>query len=141
MTTDRKQLAERFLRGVYCGDPTVVDELASEDIVSSYPVFESLFNTSAIRGRESVKAFAVGFSQRWIEPQIVIHEAIADGDRVVLLWSFQARNIGPGQDGAPATNQLHRWGGLTLIQFNQAGQIVADIGEESSPGPFERLSL
>ena len=140
MTVNRKELAERFLRGVYGGDPTVVDDLASEDIVSSYPIFERLFNAPAIRGKESVKAFAVGFSKRWIDPQIVVHEAIAEGDRVVLLWSFQARNASTGQDGDPPTDQLHNWGGLTLFRFNKAGQIVAEIGEESSPGPFERLA-
>jgi PBP1b-binding outer membrane lipoprotein LpoB len=38
--SERKAVAERFFRGVYGGNPTVVDELAGPDIVVSYPIFQ-----------------------------------------------------------------------------------------------------
>jgi hypothetical protein len=60
VASERVALAERFFRGVYACDPSVVDDLAGDDIVVSYPIFEKLFNTSAIRGREAVKDFATG---------------------------------------------------------------------------------
>ena len=138
MKANHKKIAEQFFRGVYHGDLDVVDKLASEDIISSYPIYEKLFNTPVIRGHEAIKEFASGFSKRWIDQNIVIHETIAEGNRVVFLWSFQARNAGTGLQGTPPTNQVQSWGGLTLFRFNESGKIVAKIGEESSPGPFVR---
>ncbi len=129
---ERKAVAERFFRGVYGCEPSVVPELGGDDILISYPIFEDLFDTPAIRGRESVEQFATGFCSRWKDAEITIHEAIAEGDRVALLWSFQARNVASGERSS--------WGGITLLRFDGTGKIVAEIGEESEPGPVERLA-
>ena len=62
--TDTEQhidMAEQLFRSIYGGDPSLIDNLVSDDIVSSYPIFEQLFGTKAIRGRESLKNFAIGF--------------------------------------------------------------------------------
>ena len=64
---DRKIVAARLFRGVFGGDPSVVDKLASEGTVSTYPVFDRLFNTPDIRGREAYKSFAIGFGNRWVD--------------------------------------------------------------------------
>jgi hypothetical protein len=127
-------VAQRYFRGVYGCDPAVVDDLASDDIVVSYPVFETLFKKPALRGREAVRAFAVRFCEKWADPHIEFHEAVSEGDRVVLLWSFRARDTGSTPPG-----REHRWGGLTLLRFDQAGKVEAEVGEESEPGPMGRL--
>jgi ketosteroid isomerase-like protein len=127
-------VAKRYFRGVYGCDSAVVDDLASDDIVVSYPVFETLFGKPALRGREAVRAFAVRFCGKWGDPHIEFHEAVSEGDRVVLLWSFRARDTGSTPPG-----QEHRWGGLTLFRFDQAGKVEAEVGEESEPGPMGRL--
>ena len=136
--SERKALAERFFRGVYGSDPTVVDDLASDGILVSYPIFQELFNSPSIRGRAAVKEFATGFCSRWKETKVTIHEAVVEGDRVVLLWSFTGRNVATANDSMPPTNELRSWGGITYYRFNQAGEIIAEIGEESEPGPFKR---
>lgn len=137
-TTARKALAERFFRGVWGCDPSVVDDLAAADIVVSYPIFQSLYNSPTIRGRKAVKDLSANFCKTWTDAQVTIHEAVAQGDRVVLLWSFQARNVGPTRNGQQPTNREHSWGGITFFRFDKANKIVAEIGEESEPGPFER---
>jgi hypothetical protein len=139
MIERHKALAEQFLHGVYGGNPSIIDELASDDIVSSYPVFLRLFNAPSIRGREALKKFVVGFAERWSDPQITIHEAVAEEDRVVLIWSFRATRVDSSKKDDPTTNLEHRWGGITLFRFDSSGRIVAEIGEESEPGPIERL--
>jgi hypothetical protein len=140
MEAERKILAERWFRGIYGCDPSVVDELAGDDVVVSYPIFESLFDAPAIRGRKAVKDFATGFCDRWADAQTTIHESVVEGDRVILLWSFRGRNIGSARQDRPPTNREHSWGGITLFRFNSAGKIVEEVGEESEPGPFERLA-
>jgi pimeloyl-ACP methyl ester carboxylesterase len=140
MNTDRIAAAEQFFRGVYGGDPSVVDSLASDDIVITYPIFASLFSTPVIRGRAAVREFASGFSERWADPHISVHEAVGNDLTVVLVWSFRGRNVGSSRPERPSTNQEHSWGGITLYRFDHAGKIVAEVGEESEPGPMERLS-
>jgi len=140
MLEERKSLAERYFRGVYGGQPAVIDELAGEEIVSTYPIFEKLHNTPAIRGRDAMKAFVTHFGSSWADAHFTIHEAIAEEDRVVLMWSFRARWTGREQQNGPSPGQEQSWGGITLFCFDEAGKIVAEIGEESAPGPFQRLA-
>lgn len=129
---DQKILAERFFRGVYGCEPSIVAELGAEDIIISYPIFQELFDAPAIRGRDRVEQFATGFCSRWKDAEVTIHEAVAEGDHVVLVWDFRARNVQSGQ--------VSSWGGISLFRFDSAGRIVAEIGEESEPGPFERVA-
>jgi predicted ester cyclase len=139
MGSDRKDKAERFMRAVYGGDAGVVDELAADDIALSYPVFESVFNTPTLRGKKAVRAFAERFVTKWADGKLTIHASVEEGDRVVLLWSFRARQVGALANGAPPTGKESRWGGITLYRFDQAGKIIEELGEESAPGPFARL--
>jgi len=127
-------IAERYFRGVYGCNPAVVEELTSPDIVVTYPIFASLFGKPVLRGRDAVAAFAEHFCQKWANAEVVFHEAVSDERRVVLLWSFSARDTeaGPGE-GESA------WGGISLLRFDAEGRITAEIGEESTPGPMGRL--
>jgi len=133
-------LAEQFFRGVYGGNPEVIDELAAEDVVLSYPVFEKVLGKPTIEGRDAAKAFATRFGKKWADPRITVDETVSDGDRVVLVWSFRARDIGSVQDGQSASGREHSWGGISLFRFNDTGKILVEIGEESEPGPFQRLT-
>ena len=126
-----KLKAQKYIRGVYCGPFAAVLDVADENIVSSYPVFQQIFGDPAIKGLHALEAFAAGFSQRWTESKVAFHEIIAEGQVVVLLWSFTARRV--------ETDQEHQWGGITWVRFNKAGKVVAEIGEESSPGPVARF--
>ena len=131
--------AERFFRGVYGGDPAVVKELAGDDIVLSYPVFENIVGEPFIAGREDVSAFVVGFGKRWAESQITVHESIAQDQAVVLVWSFSGRFVGDEGPGRPPVDSVQSWGGFSLFRFEERGLIVLEVGEESTPGPMGRL--
>lgn len=138
---DYKTYAERFLRGEYGCDTSVVDDLAADSIKISYPIFEKLFGTPVIRGRDSAKQFLKHFCDTWKETKITIHNTIAEGNNVVFLWSFSAHNFGSTVPDEQPDSLVYSWGGITLIQFNDEGKIFAEIGEESTPGPFERLTF
>lgn len=132
-------IAHEWFRGIYGSDPTVVDRFAADDVFVTYPIFKTLFNTPVVRGKQEVKELAVGFAERWTETAIEYHETIVQDDRVVLVWSFRGRNVGSARAGVEPTNEVHSWGGITLIRFNSDGKIAAEIGEESEPGPMGRL--
>ena len=127
-------VAERYVRGLYGCQPEVVRELGAADITVSYPIFQKLFGKPALAGQEAVTAFAEHFCHKWAEPEFVVHESIADGDKVVLVWSFSARDT--ETQGAPRSF----WGGMSLIRFDGDGRISEEVGEESEPGPMERLA-
>lgn len=137
---ERKARAESFVRGVYGCDPSVVDELAADSVVVSYPNFVALYGTSAFRGRDRVRGFARRFCDRWTEPRFTVHEALADGADVALVWSFRARYVGPELPGGPTPGEEQGWGGISLYRFDESGRIAAEIGEESSPGPMARIA-
>lgn len=136
---DQKKVAERFFRGIYGCEHSVVDKLAGDSVMVSYPIFETLFGKPTLRGRKDVKDFAIRFCSRWEVAQITIHDSIEEDNKVILLWSFKARFIGLSQTNGPETNTEHSWGGITIFYFNDVGKIIAEIGEESEPGPFERI--
>jgi uncharacterized protein (TIGR02246 family) len=136
---DRKRQAERFMRGVYGCNPSVVDALAADSVVLSYPIFAELYHTPALRGRQAVRSFAQGFCSRWKDRRLTVDESLSDGDNVVLVWTFRARFVGSASPGGPAPGEEQTWGGMTLYRFDSSGKIAAEMGEESSPGPMARV--
>ena len=136
-----KALAERFFREEYGINPSVVNELAAEDIVVSYPSYKRLFGASNIRGREAVTNLSTGFCSRWKETQVIFHESIAEGKSVTLVWSFKGRNVGSALPDIKPTNEIESWGGITVYRFNKEGKVQTEYGLESEPGPIERMQI
>jgi len=106
----------------------------------SYPIFQTLFNSPVIKGHDSVTNFINRFSTKWKDPKITVHEIIAEGKAVVLIWSFRARDAFYDSSGQSNTGPEKSWGGITVYHFNQEGKIESEVGEESEPGPIGRLS-
>lgn len=129
----RALVAERWFRALYACDPELVRELASPDVVVTYPIFAELFEEPALRGKDAVARFAEGFCERWAEPEITVHRSLSGEAAAVLVWSFSARRTGAGADGSRSD-----WGGLSLFLFDAQGRMVAEVGEESAPGPMAR---
>ena len=130
---EHKRIAEQLFRNVYGSNYTKIDSLISDDMEASYPVFEQIFGSKVIRGREAYKNFAIGFNRRWTDAQVTIRESIAENESVVLVWSFSARRIKTEQDSSGVEKQQYRWGGFTLYHFNKSGKIISESGIEDSP--------
>jgi hypothetical protein len=131
-TAAHKASAERFLQGVYGGDDSVIQDLASPDIVVSYPAF-------TVRGVEGFREISKSFADTCDDFRTTIHETIAEADRVVLVWSSHGRCA--TSDGSnPEVKEELSMGGITVYQFDTNGKIVREVGEDSMPGPYGRLS-
>jgi len=133
---DKQELkthSEQLFRSVYGGNLSEIDSLISDDIVASYPIFEQIFGSKSIQGREAYKNFAIGFNKRWIDAQINIHETIAEGKSVVLVWSFSAKRIEAEQDTSEIEQNVYSWDGITLYHFNEMGKVILETGKEGSP--------
>jgi len=132
-------LAKQLFYSVYGDNQSDIDSLISDDIVASYPIFKRLYGTMAIRGREAYKRHVLNFNQEWTDGQITINEAIVEDKSVVLVWTFRAVSKNTAQDSSIVAGKEYNWGGITLFHFNDSGKINLETGEESSPGPIERL--
>ena len=131
-TAANKASAQRFIQGVYGGDDSAIQDLASPDIVVSYPAF-------TIRGMEAVRELSKSFADSCEDFRTTIHETIAEGDRVALVWSSHGRCA--ASDGSdPEVKEEVSMGGISVYQFDTNGKIVRELGEDSMPGPYARLS-
>ncbi len=127
-----EETVQRFFRAVYGCTGESLDSLAHADVRMSYPIFAERLGTPVLRGRTAVHEFSAGFCQRWSDPEVTIHEVIADPGRVVLVWSYSAIHEG---DSARSS-----WGGISVFEMDDLGRVVAEYGEESTPGPFLRMA-
>ena len=127
--------AQAFFRAVYgcTGEP--LDSLAHPEVRMSYPIFAERLGTAVLEGREAVERFSAGFCQRWSNPEVTVHEALSDSGHVVLVWSYTAIDAGAGAAGDREVS----WGGISVFEVDESGLVVAEYGEESTPGPIARL--
>jgi hypothetical protein len=130
-----EMVAQRFFGAVYGCTGESFDSLAHPDVRMSYPIFAERLGTSVLEGRGAVERFSDGFCQRWSSPEVTVHEVISDSGRVVMVWSFSA--IGVGE--ADADSLEVSWGGISVFELDESGLVVAEYGEESTPGPMARL--
>jgi hypothetical protein len=128
--------AERFFRGVYGGKPEVIDELASDKIVISYPAFEKIYGKVALRGKDDVKVLCANFVRKWVDRKLTVRDVLVDANRVVLVWGFQARFV--NEENAKPSEPVH-WAGISIFCFGDGGKIEKEYGLESQPGPFSQL--
>jgi hypothetical protein len=115
--TDLGRVAENFFTGVFGCEPALLEDAAAENVVVSYPIFETVRGTPAIRGRKAVQEFSAGFCSRWSEPEITVHEVLRDGSRVVLVLGLQR---------SPAEPRL---GGVGFIVSTELGRhLILPLG-------------
>jgi len=128
--------AERYFRGEYGGRPEVVDELASDRVIVSYPIFEEIYGKAALRGKEDVKVLCANFVRKWVDRKLDIREVIVDDKRVVMIWGLQARFVNNEDDEPSAPIE---WAGISVLCFDENGKIEKEYGLESPPGAFSQL--
>lgn len=134
--TDLIARAERFFRGVYDGKPEVIDELASEKTVISYPIFEQLYGKVALRGKDDIRVLCTNFARKWVDRKLTIRDAIVDANKVVLIWGFQASFVS-NEDAKPS--EPVKWAGISIFKLDSSGKIEKEYGLESQPGQFSQL--
>lgn len=132
--------AQQFFTGIYVrGDPAIIDEVASDNIAISYPVFKQIYGKFTLRGKDDVKRLCANFTRKFEDRKVSFPETIADEDTVVLVWSFEGRWVNAGDDGPSGPVQ---WAGISVLSVNKDGKIDKEYGLETDPstgGAFSRL--
>ena len=134
-----KTIAERYFRGIYGCDSTVVYISLLITSQSAIQYSKKYLTNLQSRGHDAVKHFSSHFCSRWNEAKISFPGNCCRVKQGSFDMDFKARNVGALQPDVPPTGEVKSWGGISLIRFNKAGKIEAEIGEESEPGPIERI--
>jgi predicted ester cyclase len=97
MSQANKDIATRwFTEYWHNGNPDIVDELATDDLLFRYPMHGEL------HGREPVKAMLEEFTDAFPDMSFdVVGDLIAEGDYVVGRWEGGGTHTGPAFSALP----------------------------------------
>ena len=132
-----KAIARRFSQILGKADLGLIDELASPEITVYYPAFPQV-----IKGVAAFKERLTRFRAAFGDADMPIEEEIAEGDRVVLRWSFSATHQAeyPPGSGIPPTGKRVKWTGITIYRIVD-GKVVDERGEEDIFGLMRQLGV
>lgn len=136
-----KEIVARWVSEYWdAGDPSVVDELATEDIRVHYPL------GGESRGREAVKNRIIGFKEMFPEGGFdITDELIAEGDRVAACYEGAGTHTGPAWELPMGTvpessGRSVSYTGIAVYRVHH-GKIASEYGEGDYLGMVQQLGL
>ncbi len=110
---ENKALVRRFIGEVINeGNMATIDELVDPNWVDHDPN-----SPEEIRGIEGSKQFYGVFRSAFPDIQVTIEEQVAEGDKVVTLWSFRGTHQGE-LDGIPASGNQVMIKGMSMDRIS-----------------------
>jgi len=131
---ENKAVARRFIQVWGGASLDVIDELAAPSLVVRYPVL-----THVIQGSSAFRHALAGFRAAFPDSVLKVDEEIAEGEKVVIRWSFSGTHQGSFL-GIPATGKRVTWTGITIYRIVD-GKVVEEQGEEDFAGFFRQVGL
>jgi steroid delta-isomerase-like uncharacterized protein len=131
---ENKTIARRFIQIWGKGSLDIIDELGDPSISVQYPVIPQV-----IRGTQMFRQVMQSWRSAFPDSDLAIEDEIAEGDRVVIRWSF----TGTHRDnllGIPATGKKVKLTGITIYRIID-GKVVEERGEEDFLGVFRQIGL
>ena len=130
---DNKAIIRRYFDEVFNqGNMEVVDELVARDVSGQDAAIDET------RTIEDLKEVVVLFHTAFPDARYVIHDLIAEGDRVVARWSLTGTHRGTYLDVSPTEKRVILNG--IIIYRLEDGKIVEYWGEIDHLGLMRQLS-
>ncbi len=140
---ENKAIVARWFRE-YWGNPwnpTVVDELATVDVLIHYPMH------GPRRGREEAKKFMTEFRDAFPDLNFwAVGDLIAEGDYVAGRWDGGGTHTGAAFSDLPvgslpsASGKKMRFTGTSIFRIKD-GKVAEEIGEEGALTALSHLGL
>jgi steroid delta-isomerase-like uncharacterized protein len=131
---DNKTIARRFIQVWGEGNLDVIEKLAAPSLVVRYPTIPQVIQSS----REFRHVLA-GFRSAFPDSALRVAEEIAEGEKVVIRWTFSGTHKGTFM-GIPPTDKQVTWTGITIYRIVD-GKVVQEQGEEDFAGFFRQVGL
>ena len=129
-----KTVARRYLEDFWNGDEAAVIEKLAVDDVIGHPV-----PGQTLQGRDLLKQRHAALRGIYGDPHFAVEDLIAEGDKVLVRWSFTGKHIGPLMGAAPTGKQISI-GGMNLFQFVD-GKIVEFWVNADDLGELQQLGV
>ena len=114
MLEENKAIARRWNEEIWNqGNLDVVDELLAPDFVFNYPI------AGATPDREGYKQTVTGWSSSCTDVRSVTEEIVAEGDKVVLRWSWYGVQEGEEMK-VTGISILHIVGGKIVEEWSES---------------------
>jgi steroid delta-isomerase-like uncharacterized protein len=131
---DNKIVARRFLQIWGNGSLDIIDELASPSISVYYPIAQRVMN-----GSIEFKKVMTNFRAAFHDSSIKIDDEVAEGDKVVIRWTFSATHHGNFLSLPPSGKKI-KWTGITIYHII-SGKVVEERGEEDFLGFLRQIGM
>ena len=129
-----KALARRFFEEVASQhNPDLVDELFSEDYVLHDP------GNPMVQDRETFKQFLTGHYAAFPDAKWTVEDVVAEGDRVVVRWTFTGTHQGELL-GIPPTGKQVSMSGITIYRVAD-GKIAEEWAVSDIMGFMQQLGV
>jgi alpha-beta hydrolase superfamily lysophospholipase/predicted ester cyclase len=139
--TNKAIVTRWFTEYWYNLDPSIVDELAAEDLVFSYPLHGEL------HGREPVKQTILELREAFPDMSFdVVGDLIAEGEYVVGRWKGGGTHTGPAFSKLPlgalqaASGKRISFSGTTIYRVVN-GKVTEEIGQEQALNVLQQLGV
>jgi steroid delta-isomerase-like uncharacterized protein len=129
-----KIIAQRFIRVWGDGDLDLIGELASPSLVVRYPILPKV-----IEGSAAFRQVLANFRSAFADAALRAEETIAEGEKVVVRWTFSGTHKG-NLLGIPPTGKRVTWTGITIYRIVD-GKVVEEQGEEDFVGFLRQIGL
>ena len=129
---ENKAIAERFAQVWSAGGLHLLDELASPDIVVSYPV-----PPEPMRGVEAFRGFLKDLYAGLPDVSVSVDEMIAEGEKVACRWTMKGTHDGP-LFGFPATGNPVEISGFAHYRIVD-GKVVEELGAGNSISLLQQI--
>ena len=130
-----KAIARRFSQVWGTANLDIIDELASPELTVRFPAFPDV-----IKGIAAFKETLARLRSAFGNGDVQIEEEIAEGEKVVLRWSYSATHQAEFPPGLRATGKRLKWTGISIYRIID-GKVVEDRGEEDYLGILRQLGL
>jgi len=131
---ENKNIARRFIQIWGNGSLDVIEELGDPGISVQYPV-----SPQVIQGAQMFRQVMQGWRSAFPDSDLVVEEAIAEGDKVMIRWSFSGTHQGRLLGIVP-TGKKVKWTGITIYRIMN-GKVIEERGEEDFLGFFRQIGL
>jgi steroid delta-isomerase-like uncharacterized protein len=133
-TEQNKVIAREFIQLWGNGSLDIIDKFADPSFSFYYPALPKTFQGGQMF-RRVIEFFRSAFS----DLNCQIDEEIAEGDKVVMRWSFSGIHKGTYL-GYPASNKRVKWTGMTIYRIVD-GKVMEERGEEDHLGFLRQIGV
>lgn len=110
-----KARARSFIAALNAGDKETIEEMLAPDYVQHSEGVPESRNAFMVYVFSLITAFPDG--------KFIIDDMIAEGDKVMLRWTYSGTNTGSWM-GAPPTGRKVSFSGMDLWRYNEAGRLA-----------------